>query len=89
MAKYVEGAEPIRKGDPFWNTLTNIVVTVIMRTCETSKEQDSWKNELRQQLHIGDIGDGRDQDKLLLEILLERNEAFVPNDSELGETNVV
>ena len=52
-----------------------------VRICVVPKEQDGQKNELRQCLCIVDA--------ILLQILLERNEAFALNDSELGETDVV
>ena len=52
-----------------------------MRICVVPKEQDGQKNELRQQLCIIDA--------IHLKILLECNEAFALNDSELGETDVV
>ena len=82
----LEGAELVRGEDPFWKKQRQMDLAV--RNCTVPREQDGRRNELGQHLHIGDAGDGVEQDKLL-EILSEHNEAFALNDLELGETDVM
>ena len=82
----VEGVDLVGKDDPFWKKQVNMNPAV--RNCVVDKEQIGHRDELKKQLCIGDVGSIGEQNKLL-EILLARNETFVLNDLELGETEVV
>ena len=82
----VEEVDLVGKDDPFWKKQVNTNPTV--RNCVVDKEQIGRRDELKKQLRIGDVGSIVEQNKLL-EILLARNETFVLNDLELGETEVV
>ena len=59
----IEEADLVRGEDSFWKKQMQMDLAV--RNCTVPKEQDGQKNELRQQLRIGDAGDGVEQDKLL------------------------
>ena len=61
---------------------------VAVRVCQNQTEPSERRNALRQELQISDRCPTEERQQLE-ELLLELNEAFALNDSELGETDLI
>ena len=82
---FVETADMVGSEDPVWNDTRDMVA---VRVCQNQTEPSERRNALRQELQISDRCPTEERQQLE-ELLLELNEAFALNDSELGETDLI
>ena len=82
---FVETADMVGSEDPVWNDTQDMVA---VRVCQNQTEPSEQRNALRQELQISDRFPTEERQQLE-ELLLELNEAFALNDSELGETDLI
>ena len=82
---FVEAADMVGSEDPVWNDTQDMVA---VRVCQNQTEPSERRNALRHELQISDRCTTEERQQLE-ELLLELNEAFALNDSELGETDLI